>query len=269
MWGSGGAHANYFKKADEFLIELFNRPFDQQPLGVCDMGCGDGTLLRHVYETVRDHTARGAMLDVHPLALVGVDFNKVARRISKQNLRKAGVPNVHIIPGDINRPAFLASELDNLDIDVHELLHVRSFLDHNRPYLPPANYIPGSRKARTEGAFAALGEDIRPDELEENLVRHLRRWAPYVGRFGLLVLELHTLPPQLTAANLDHTLAIAYDATHGFSDQYLVELDVFQACAREAGLIANERFCAKFPPSELATISVNFFEGGEGKADSS
>ena len=36
-------------------------------------------------------------------------------------------------------------------------------------------------------------------------MRHLRRWAPYVGKLGLLVLELHTLPPELAAANLDKT----------------------------------------------------------------
>jgi hypothetical protein len=95
--------------------------------------------------------------------------------------------------------------------------------------------------------------------LEENLVRHLRRWAPYVGRFGLLVMELHTLPPEVTVANLDRTLAVAYDATHGFSDQYLVELDVFLACAKEAGLASDDRFQAKFPPSDLATVSINFF----------
>jgi hypothetical protein len=62
-------------------------------------------------------------------------------------------------------------------------------------------------------------------------VHHLRRWKPYVGRFGLLVLELHTLPPALTAATLERTPAVAYDATHGFSDQYLVELPVFAGCA--------------------------------------
>lgn len=261
VWGSGGAHSNYFKKVDEFLVEMFNRPIEEQPAGVCDMGCGDGTLLRHVYETVRDGTARGAMLSDHPLILVGADFNKVARRISKQNLRKAGVPNVRIISGDINRPAYLASELESIGIDIHDLLHVRSFLDHNRPYLPPANYQSGSRIARTDGAFANLGEEVAPDELEENLVRHLRRWAPYVGRFGLLVLELHTLPVALTAANLDQTLAIPYDATHGFSDQYLVERDVFEACAREAGLNASERFHAEFPAGPLATISINLFRG--------
>ena len=76
---------------------------------------------------------------------------------------------------------------------MHNLLHVRSFLDHNRPYLRPANYVRGTRTGHSTGAFAYMGEEIPCDELEENLVRHLRRWAPYVGRFGLIILELHTL----------------------------------------------------------------------------
>ena len=259
VWGSGGAHSNYFKKSDEIIIELFNRPLEQQPQGVCDMGCGDGSLLEHIYTVVKSDTLRGRVLESHPLLLIGGDISKVARRITRQRLRRARVPTFHVIQGDISRPAFLASELEELGLDIHHLLHVRSFLDHNRPYLRPANYIPGSRQSRTTGAFAYLGEEIPPDELEENLVRHLRRWAPYVGRFGLLVLELHTLPPEKTAANLDHTLAVPYDATHGFSDQYLVEFDVFLACAREAGLVADERFQATFPPADLATISINFF----------
>lgn len=62
-----------------------------------------------------------------------------------------------------------------------------------------------------------------------------------------------------TTVVVDRTLAVPYDATHGFSDQYLVEPQVFLACAREAGFVADERFQAQFPPSELATVSVNFF----------
>jgi hypothetical protein len=259
VWGSGGAHKTYFKKVDEIMVEIFNRPLNQQPHGICDMGCGDGSFLEHLYSVVKNHTARGAALDQHPLILVGADFNKVARRVAKQTLRKAGIPTFHIIGGDINRPAQLASDLEELGLDIHDLLHVRSFLDHNRPYVPLANYARGSRTGRSSGAFAHFGEEIPADELEENLVRHLRRWAPYVGRFGLLVLELHTLPPAVTAANLEMTPAVAYDGTHGFSDQYLVELPIFLDCAREAGLHADSRFQHKFPPSELATVSVNFF----------
>ena len=259
VWGSSGAHNTYFKKSDEMIVELFNRPLDQQPHGVCDMGCGDGSFLGHVYTIVKSKTLRGRALNTCPLLLIGADVSKVARRITKQKLRQADIPAFHVIQGDINRPAYLASELERLGLDIHNLLHIRSFLDHNRPYLSPANYIRGSRQARTTGAFAYLGEEIPADELEESLVRHLRRWAPYVGRFGLLVMELHTLPPKVAAANLDRTLAVAYDGTHGFSDQYLIECDVFLACAREAGLVADERFQARFPPSDLASISINFF----------
>jgi sirohydrochlorin ferrochelatase len=259
VWGSGGAHRTYFKRLDQIVIEIFNRPIEQQPRGICDMGCGDGTLLAHLYGVISDHTLRGQLLERHPLIVVGADFHKVARRATKQTLRQAGVPAFHVIPGDINRPAQLAGDLEALDLDVHELLHIRSFLDHNRPYTRLASYLPGTRTARTSGAFAYLGDEIPRDELEENLVRHLRRWAPYIARFGLLVLELHTLPTELTAAHLDRTPAVAYDGTHGFSDQYLVELPVFLACAREAGLRASDRLYAAFPPSDLATVSLSYF----------
>jgi len=263
VWGSGGAHKTYFKKVDEIIIEIFNRPLNQQPRGVCDMGCGDGSFLEHVYSVVRTQTARGQALDRSPLIIVGADFNKVARRVTKQNLRKAEIPTYHVIHGDINRPARLAGDLEQLGLDIHDLLHVRSFLDHNRPYLPPADYQSGSRAGRSTGAFAYLGQEIPPDELEENLVRHLRRWAPYVGRFGLLTLELHTLPPELATASLERTPAVAYDGTHGFSDQYLVEVPIFMDCVREAGLHADPRLQCKFPPSELATVSINFLTTGD------
>jgi len=269
VWGSGGAHRTYFKKVDEIIIEIFNRPLHLQPRGICDMGCGDAAFLEHLYFVVKNHTARGQVLDKHPLILVGADFNKVARRVAKQTLRKAGIPVYQVIPGDINRPAQLASDLEALDLDIHNLLHVRSFLDHNRPYIPPANYAMGARVGRSTGAFAHLGEEIPCDELEENLVRHLRRWAPYVGRFGLLVLELHTLPPDLTAQSLEQTPAVAYDGTHAFSDQYLVELQLFLDCAREAGLRADQRHQSKFPPSDLATVSINFFTTDAAHLDSS
>jgi hypothetical protein len=38
--------------------------------------------------------------------------------------------------------------------------------------------------------------------VEESLRQHLARWTPFLDRFGLLVIELHTLPPDLAAAHL-------------------------------------------------------------------
>ncbi len=259
VWGSGGAHTTYFRRIDEIIIELFNAPLNQQPRGICDMGCGDGTLLAHLYEVVRTRTKRGEQLQEHPLVIVGADFNKVARRVTRQTLKAAHIPHSEVIYGDINRPAQLAADLEKLGHDAHEFLHVRSFLDHNRVYAAPTGYVAGTRTAHSSGAFATLGDEVPADVLEENLVRHLRRWAPYTGRFGLLAVELHTLPPDRTAANLPRTPAVAYDGTHGYSDQYLVELPVFLACAKEAGLIADKRYQAQFPPSDLATVSINLF----------
>jgi DNA-binding MarR family transcriptional regulator len=259
VWGSGGAHTTYFTRVDEIIVEIFNRPLSQQPRGICDMGCGDGTFLAHLYNVVKTRTQRGAALDEHPLHIIGADFNKVARRVTSRTLRDAGIPTYAVIPGDINRPAQLASELEKRGIDSHDLLHIRSFLDHNRPYSRLNGYQAGSRPARSTGAFSNRGEQVFADEMEENLIRHLRRWKPYSGRFGLIILELHTLPPAVAAANRDRTPAVAYDATHGYSDQYLVEVPIFLACAREAGLRPEPRFGSQFPPSELATVSINFF----------
>ena len=49
----------------------------------------------------------------------------------------------------------------------------------------------------------------------------------------------------------------AYDGTHGYSDQYIVEQEVFLSAAKEAGLTPDNRFQARYPDSDLATVTVN------------
>src|SRR5690606_35938096 len=58
VWGSGGAHHTYFKVIDELIIEIFNRPIEEQPKGILDMGCGNGALLQHLYEIIERFTLR-------------------------------------------------------------------------------------------------------------------------------------------------------------------------------------------------------------------
>ena len=84
-------------------------------------------------------------------------------------------------------------------------------------------------------------------------------WKKYIGKFGLLILELHTISPNLAALNLGNTLATPYDATHGYSDQYIFEIDTMLSSADEAGLMASPNHQAKFPNNECATISINLF----------
>lgn len=260
VWGSGGAHAEYFKIVDQIIIELFNRPIAEQPIGILDMGCGNGAFLEHIFDVIERQTKRGKMLDEHPLFLVGVDYNEAAIKVTRANLIKADIW-AKVIWGDIGRPQLLAETLkEDYNIDLKELLNVRTFLDHNRIWETPALKTP-NRLSTSTGAFAHRGQRISNNDVEDNLLQHLKKWSPYVEKFGLLIIELHTIAPELTAANIGRTAATAYDATHGFSDQYIVEIDVLHKVAAEAGLFSDEKVFTKFPNTDTATVSVNLLKG--------
>ena len=258
VWGSGGAHATYFKIVDEIIIELFNKPINEQPKGILDMGCGNGAFLQHLFNVIDHHTIRGKMLDEYPLILIGADYNEAALSISKANLIQADIW-AKVVWGDIGQPEQLANELkQNYNIELQDLLNVRTFLDHNRIWKQP-KHTDKNRISQSTGAYAFEGKRINNNLVEESLLEHFIAWEPYVKKFGLIVIELHTLPPQLVAKNLGQTAATAYDATHGFSDQYIVEVEVFHKIMDEAGLIPDKKMLRKFPNSDLATVTVNLF----------
>ena len=116
------------------------------------------------------------------------------------------------------------------------------------------------RISTSSGAFAFRGERIPNKLVEENLAEHLSLWLPYIKKNGLLVIELHTLNPELTSQHLGETAATAYDATHGFSDQYIVEVDVFHKICNEVGLSVDQDLFKKYPDSDLATVSINLLK---------
>jgi len=135
---------------------------------------------------------------------------------------------------------------------------VRSFLDHNRIWKAPEIPTEG-RVSDSTGAYAYEGKRIPNKLVEDSLLDHITRWAPYVSRFGLLVIELHTVPPEIASQHIGKTAVTAYDATHGFSDQYILEVSVFHKILAEAGLHPDKRLGQKFPNSDLASVTVNLF----------
>jgi hypothetical protein len=260
VWGSGGAHTAYFKVLDEIIIEIFNRPIEEQPKGVLDMGAGNGAFLQHIFEVIDRQTLRGKILDEHPLFLVGADYNQAALKVIRANLVKSDIW-AKVIWGDIGRPDLLAEDLKrDYSIELSDLLNTRTFLDHNRIWATPTATTT-NRISTSTGAFAHRGARISNNAVEDNLVEHLNKWAPYVQKHGLLIIELHTIAPHLAAKNIGHTAATAYDATHGFSDQYIVEIDVFHKICKEVGLYPNEKEFRKFPNSDIATVSINLLKG--------
>ena len=259
VWGSGGAHSAYFKVVDKIIIDIFNRPIEEQPKGILDMGCGNGAFIQHLFEVIDQKTKRGEMLDEHPLFLVGADYNKAALKVTRANLIKADIW-AKVLWGDIGDPGQLADTLqEDYKINLEDLLNVRTFLDHNRIWEVPQNEPP-TEVSKSNGAFTHRGEHLHNAWVEQSLVEHFTKWQPYVGKFGLLVIELHTISPNLIAENMGKTAATAYNATHGFSDQYILEIEQFLECAERADLFADKRYQRKFPNSDLATVSINLLK---------
>ena len=56
------------------------------------------------------------------------------------------------------------------------------------------------------------------------------------------------------------TPTIAYEATHGYSDQFIVEYDIFLKCAKAAGMKRIKQYSEVFPNDNLTTISINVFK---------
>ena len=91
-----------------------------------------------------------------------------------------------------------------------------------------------------------------------NLIEHFLNWKKYIYKYGLIILELHTINPMDSAENQGKMLSCSYDATHGYSDQYLVEYDIFIKCANLANMKLNNE-STLFPNKEYPTISINYF----------
>lgn len=258
VWGSGGAHLGYFKKVDQIVIELFNRPINEQPKGIIDVGCGDGSFITHVHKVICEKTQRGKQLDKYPLFIMGVDFNEKARIATKKRLQSEKI-NAHVAFGDISRPKELSQMLeDKHNIQLSDLLNTRTFLDHNRIYQTPENTI---LSCKSDGAFAFRGRRIPNNELFQNLSNHLKSWAPYISKYGLLIVELHSINPAIAFENIGKTLATPYEGTHGYSDQYIVELPIFLNAAKRAGLLPLPGFSYKIPHENRASVSIQLLRG--------
>lgn len=261
--GSGFQHEHFFADLTETLGHLFDRlPYDEQPKYIIDMGCGDGTLLKRIYQYIESKTGRGQELANHPLVMIGVDYNEEALIVTRETLKE--IPHL-TLKGDINDPEKLLTDLCAMNIsDPDEMLHVRSFLDHDRPYLAPQQRecVVKYRQLMFSGVYVdELGKLIQPCEMMQSLVEHFQRWAKIIGRHGLMILEVHCLPPQTVYQFLNQCENLHFDAYHALSKQSLVEPEYFLIAASEAGLLPIPQFTHKYPRIlPFARITLNWFK---------
>ena len=260
---SGFQHEKYFTALCDLVVRCFDgENYASQPKYIVDMGCGDGTLLLRLYETVRDRTRRGKVLDAYPLISVGVDFNEKALAETSRTL--AAIEHI-AVRGDIADPLALVDTLRANGVeDLNRVLHVRSFLDHDRPYRRPEDGKAAQQRGRFGGRgiyINSQGETIPPGEMVQSTVEHLQRWSALVNGHGLIVLETHCLAPQVNAKHLDESESFHFDASQSLSHQFLLEAETFVACAAEAGLFCRPGSWQRFPKNlPFTRISLNHFE---------
>ncbi len=255
VWGSGGAHKLYFEKVDEIIINLFNLPIEEQPKGFIDIGCGDGSLIEHIFDLIYYKTKRGKLLKDFPLVIIGSDFNYKALEVTKENIKNADIW-ANTAFGDIGNPKELAQKIKKeYNVNLEDLLNVRSFLDHNRIYKKPKDK--NKLTSNSKCSFSYRGKRIKNEVLSQNLYEHFSEWKPYLKKYGLLIVELHSIPPEKTRKNLGKNSMTAYDATHGYSDQYIIEYENYLKEAKRAGLEPEKKHEHLFPNKENPIVSVN------------
>jgi len=245
----------------EIVLPLFDRePLSEQPIAVIDSGSGDGTLLRELFFAIRDKTRRGAALADYPLVMIGAEYNAEARLASERALNDAGVPHLCLF-GDISDPGRLKADLAEKGIDAANALHVSKSVIHNRPYRPPrdkellAQYAPMSTAVFVDPE----GGLISAHDLETNLVEHFIDWRELTERYGMVVIEAHTMDSGLVCQSFLRSMITSLNASHGFSHQYLIEVEIFRNAAVLAGyqLLASRDIASAFP---RPVLSLNHFK---------
>ncbi len=263
VMASGFQHIRYFDDVMQAVVTIFNKtPFDKQPRYVIDTGCGDGTLLSKIYTLICNQSARGAVLNEYPLHMIGVDYNEKSLAATKLTLQ--AIPH-YTLHGDVGNPQKIMADLKELGIvDPENCLHVRSFLDHDRPYLAPKNKknIQDRLILNYQGAYVDdAGAVIPAAEMVQSLVEHLSRWSSIITHHGLLLLEVHNLLAETVYSYIDENESLHFDAYHAFSKQYLVEADVFLLSAAEVGLFPKIEFSRRYPSAfPYSRITLNYFE---------
>lgn len=132
----------------KILRKLFDMtPLEQQPAGIADMGCGDGSAIKRLAEYIVNSTLRGRYLGEYPLLVIGADNNRSARSRAMATLSSLdGVPGVQVrvIDADVMQPDRYDDELARSGLTVRrpdgsvgparlsDLLHTFMFSIHDR-----------------------------------------------------------------------------------------------------------------------------------------
>ena len=128
-----------------------------------------------------------------------------------------------------------------LGVGRDSVLHVRSFLDHDRPFIRPTRAADPRIEAAINASDAAYvsngsrGELVSPSEAFHSLIEHWERWACCLGVHGLLVLEVSNLDVVSTRKYMAEATSMHFDCVQSHSGQMLMPATHFSLGAATAG----------------------------------
>jgi hypothetical protein len=238
--GSGEQHNIFFDDLTVLVQNLCSGSQFAKSLKIIDTGCGDGSLLNKIYRTVKDGQ------NSNDVTVIGIDLNVQALDQARKEL--ADVP-FELMVGNIAEPAGILKELEGKGYKKEEMLHIRTFLDHNCPLIKD---IPGANKPDDKdgrlGIFVDdFGEEISESNILRNYVAHFKRWRQVVSEKGLVTLEVYSLEPATVNKYLEETENLHFDAIHSLSKQYLLPASYYIITAAAAGLIVQAATFRKYP----------------------
>jgi hypothetical protein len=217
---------------ERVLLRLFDAaPLDEQPSFVADVGCGDGSMLKEVFNFISANTRRGAALKTHPLLLIAADISEAALAAARRSL--GGLGGVLFLRADVGRPFEFKNLLAAHGLKAEAGLHVRAFLDHNRPLLAAPPRSDGPPEALVGPYLGGGGEAVSRQRLWEDFVCYLLKWGGVCGSFGIVTVDHKTRDDSKMAAKLGRLRSL--DSLHALTGQFLVEEGFTRAALDAAG----------------------------------
>jgi acyl transferase domain-containing protein/NAD(P)-dependent dehydrogenase (short-subunit alcohol dehydrogenase family)/acyl carrier protein len=229
---------HYLKDVESHVVQIFNRlPLQKQPRYIAQMGCGNGTLLKRLYQSIQDNSGRGSQLQTYPLTLLGIDRDPAALKETAETLR--GLPHM-TLGGDVHDSQRLSATLAANEIEhTGAILYIGTFEDGvrcNDSKFGSSSEIAAS-DARSTDADWSVNYPETPRALSA-WKKHFESWSELIGSGDLLLLEFHrpskeTRQQSGTARN-SHRLTV-----HDLSHRHSVSAESFLILAAGTGFFAK------------------------------
>lgn len=214
---SSSQHNKYFNEIINLIETIFTKK--NKPQYVMDIGCGDGWLLKKIYNKLQSLLSAK---EIKKIKMIGVDLNTISIKKAKKKLAK--IP-ILTIQNSIDNPELIFKKLKDKKIDPNKILHVKSFIDHERQ-IKVSNRIYNNRDIINQldediDGINTKGKNINSILINKSLDNFYYKWSKYIGKFGLINLEVFKQSLNDMKKNLDLNEGAHFDFIQTFSGQNL------------------------------------------------